>query len=126
MAALLSAASVAANLPPTTNGAESEEEAAEEPEVVTSPNGDQMAPESDRSQRKRKRGRSCAKAAPASVSPRDGDVSGVGSDEIATLAKLQSYFRVRNGFTMLESQMKVTFSSLLQLMPLPAVTEIFN
>ncbi|VDK35591.1 unnamed protein product [Taenia asiatica] len=106
MAALLSAASVAANLPPTTNGAESEEEAAEEPEVVTSPNGDQMAPESDRSQRKRKRGRSCAKAAPASVSPRDGDVSGVGSDEIATLAKLQSYFRVRNGFTMLESQMK--------------------
>ncbi|KAL5107574.1 Tetratricopeptide repeat protein 12 [Taenia crassiceps] len=105
MAALLSAANVAANLPPTTNRAVSEEEATEEPEVAASPNGDQMAPESDRHHRKGK-GRSCAKSAPASSLPRDGDAGGAGRDEMATLAKLQSYFRVRNGFTMLESQMK--------------------
>lgn len=126
MAALLSAANVAANLPSNTNGAESEVEAAEEREFATSPNGDQMAPESDGHQRKREEGRSCAKAAPASALPRDGDVSGVGIDEIATLAKLQSYFRVRNGFAMLESQMKVKFSYLLQIMLLLAVMQLFG
>ncbi|CDS37631.1 tetratricopeptide repeat protein 12 [Echinococcus multilocularis] len=107
MAALLSAANVAPNIPPTTSGSESEEEeAAEKTEVVTSPNGDQAAPESGSHYRKRKKGRDSGKAASASASPRDGDANEAASDEVATLAKLQSYFRVRNGFTVLESQMK--------------------
>ncbi|VDM32731.1 unnamed protein product [Hydatigera taeniaeformis] len=101
IAALLSAASVAANLPPTKNLTEGGEEAAKGTEVVTSPNGDQTGPERDECHRKGG-GREYAKA----VSLRDGDAVETDIDEIATLAKLQSYFRVRNGFAMLESQMK--------------------
>ena len=130
MAALLSASSVAANLPQTSNGVESEgEEGAEVDESLTAeagesaapPNGDQVAvvkstskqqQNKKKGKRKRDRGKAQRAPAPASCSKDGGDVgeeaAGGANGEIATLAKLQSYFRVRNGFTMLESQMKVS------------------
>lgn len=126
MAALLSASTVAADLSQKAEIVESEDEegvdggepsTTEAVESMAPPNGDQTAetsPTNKQKQAKRKRKKNKGNLQQVSDVRnclKDGgdvgeDAAGV-NGEIATLAKLQSYFRIRNGFTMLESQMKV-------------------
>ncbi|KAM7541954.1 hypothetical protein Aperf_G00000012908 [Anoplocephala perfoliata] len=91
MAALLSAANVAASIPETNAANESLSDA--------SPQGDQKPPVTQNGKRSLKR-----KTKNGAKKPKGGDAPS--NNELATLAKLQSYFRVRNGFTMLQSQME--------------------
>lgn len=93
MAALLSAAAVAASIP--------EANAANWTLSDASPQVDQRPLVTQSGERSQKR-----KAKNGAKKPGTGGTT-QHNNELATLAKLQSYFRVRNGFTMLQSQMEV-------------------
>ncbi len=114
MAALLRAANVAAHLPQDLQ-LEDLETSAETPAGDQLPQTMKEEPQqqqheqttsNSKRQRNRKKGNKNV-AKPAQAGEAVAKPNGDAAREVATLAKLQSYFRVRNGFKVLESHIKV-------------------
>lgn len=115
MAALLSAASVAEGLSESdmsVNGKLSEAEGVPKVTITpqVSPHGDQKLQTTQNGGKRggRKRGKNNTQRHHQQFQQQSKVVEVQSANsELATLAKLQSYFRVRNGFRMLQSQMEV-------------------
>ncbi|VDD79194.1 unnamed protein product [Mesocestoides corti] len=107
MASLLSAANVVAKLPPSPDSEQGEDgthEGHEATDGVIAPTGDHPKGSSKEHKKKKENGTTLKTSISLPVNEADTTAT---IDEVATLAKLQSYFRVRNGFKVLRSQMKL-------------------